>query len=161
MFHLVVKNFFSIMFRLGFNFANKKIRESRLRTIHLFLIIFVLQESILLPENSNYIKHSFDSIVESLLDLLHISPNSIGKLECAKCLGKIGYTLENNCKMFLDWLFDKFGSERNDEVRVLLMKSLLETLMLEKEKPVLKDFSTVCNSYVVRFDKNFLFSLSI
>ena len=98
----------------------------------------------MLPENSSYIRHSFDSIAESLFDLLHMSPNSIAKLESAKCLGKVGYALENNFKKFLEWIFDKFGSERNDDARVLLMKSLLETLTLEKERPVLKEFSTVC-----------------
>lgn len=99
----------------------------------------------MLCENNSYIRHSFDLIVESLLDLLHTAPNPITKLECAKCLGKVGYVLENNFKRFLDWTFDKFSSERSDEVRVLLVKSLGETLILEKEKPVLKEFSTVSN----------------
>lgn len=97
----------------------------------------------MLAENCNYIKHSFDLIVESLLDLLHTAPNNMAKLESSKCLGKIGYVLESNFKRFLDWLFLKFSNERNDEVRVLLMKSLLETMILEKEKPVLKEFSVV------------------
>lgn len=110
----------------------------------------------MLPENSSYIKHSFDSIVESLLDLLHISPNSIAKLESTKCLGKLGYAVESNFKRFLDWIFDKFGTERSDEVRVLLMKSLLETLLLEKEKPVLKDFATVSNTLLIIVCSNLL-----
>lgn len=100
-----------------------------------------LQENIMLVENSNYIKHSLDLIVESILDLLHTAPNNAAKLESAKCLGKIGYALESSFKRFLDWLFQKFNSERNDEVKILLMKSLLETMTLEKEKPVLKEFS--------------------
>ena len=44
----------------------------------------------------------------------------------------------------MDWIFSKYAVERNDEVRLLLMKAMAETLRLEGEIPKLKDFSVVC-----------------
>lgn len=95
----------------------------------------------MLVENINYIKHSFDLIVESMLDLLHTAPTPTAKLASAKCLGKVGYVLGSNFARFLDWVFNKFNSERSEQVKILLMKALLETMTCEKEKPVLKEFS--------------------
>jgi hypothetical protein len=43
----------------------------------------------------------------------------------------------------MDWIFSKYAVERNDEVRLLLMKAMAETLRLEGEMPKLKDFSVV------------------
>jgi hypothetical protein len=43
----------------------------------------------------------------------------------------------------MDWVFSKYAVERNDEVRLLLMKAMAETLRLEGEIPKLKDFSAV------------------
>lgn len=43
----------------------------------------------------------------------------------------------------MDWVFSKYAVERNDEVRLLLMKAMAETLRLEGEMPKLKDFSAV------------------
>lgn len=47
-----------------------------------------------------------------------------------------------NCR-YMDWIFSKYAVERNDEVRLLLMKAMAETLRLEGEMPKLKDFSVV------------------
>ena len=44
---------------------------------------------------------------------------------------------------YMDWVFSKYAVERNDEVRLLLMKAMAETLRLEGEMPKLKDFSAV------------------
>lgn len=43
----------------------------------------------------------------------------------------------------MDWIFTKYAVERNDEVRLLLMKAMAETLKLEGEVPKLKEFSVV------------------
>jgi len=44
---------------------------------------------------------------------------------------------------YMDWVFSRYAVERNDEVRLLLMKAMAETLRLEGEMPKLKDFSAV------------------
>jgi hypothetical protein len=43
----------------------------------------------------------------------------------------------------MDWVFSKYAVKRNDEVRLLLMKAMAETLRLEGEIQKLKDFSAV------------------
>lgn len=48
---------------------------------------------------------------------------------------------------YMDWVFSKYAVERNDEVRLLLMKAMGETLRLEGEIPKLKDFSAVSVSF--------------
>jgi hypothetical protein len=47
----------------------------------------------------------------------------------------------------MDWIFSKYAVERNDEVRLLLMKAMAETLRLEGQMPKLKDFSVVSISF--------------
>jgi hypothetical protein len=54
---------------------------------------------------------------------------------------------------YMDWVFSKYAGERNDEVRLLLMKAMAETLRLEGDMPKLKDFSAVS----VFFNKFVLF----
>nr|CAD7257211.1 unnamed protein product [Timema shepardi] len=101
-----------------------------------------LQESLMVQENGRYIRRSLDLIAESLLDMLHSGPGPEVKYQAAQCLGRVGYVLEQDFKRYMDWIFTKYSEERNDEVRMLLMKALLETLQLEAESPKLEEFST-------------------
>jgi hypothetical protein len=52
----------------------------------------------MVPENGRYIRRSLDLIAESLLDTLHSGPGSEAKLQAAKCLGRVGYVLEQDFK---------------------------------------------------------------
>jgi PI-3-kinase-related kinase SMG-1 len=52
----------------------------------------------MVPENGRYIRRSLDLIEESLLDTLHSGPGSEAKLQAAKCLGRVGYVLEQDFK---------------------------------------------------------------
>jgi hypothetical protein len=52
----------------------------------------------MVPENGRYILRSLDLIAESLLDMLHSGPGSEAKLQAAKCLGRVGYVLEQDFK---------------------------------------------------------------
>lgn len=61
-----------------------------------------LQESIMSPDNNRYIRRSFDMISDSLFELLHTSPCLEAKIEISKCIGRTGYTLEQDYKR-LDW----------------------------------------------------------
>ncbi|XP_063243710.1 serine/threonine-protein kinase SMG1 isoform X2 [Bacillus rossius redtenbacheri] len=101
-----------------------------------------LQDSLMVPENNRYIRRSFDTIAESMLDILHSGPGYDAKCEAAKCLGRVGYVLEQDFKRYMDWIFIKYSEERNDVVRMLLMKAMLETLRLETLSPKLKEFAT-------------------
>lgn len=48
----------------------------------------------------------------------------------------------------MDWLFNKYSSERKEDIKCLLMKALGETLKLDAETPKLKDFSLVIFVYI-------------
>jgi len=50
---------------------------------------------------------------------------------------------------YMEWVFSKYAVERNDEVRLLLMKAMAETLRLEGEMPKLKDFSAVSVFFLI------------
>ncbi|XP_047110312.1 serine/threonine-protein kinase SMG1 [Schistocerca piceifrons] len=102
-----------------------------------------LQESLMAPENGRYIRRSLDLIMESLLDTLHSGPGSEAKLHAAKCLGRVGYVLDQDFKRYLDWVFQTYQNERNEDVKLLLMKAVLETLKLDTETLKLKDFASV------------------
>lgn len=52
----------------------------------------------MVPENGRYIRRSLDLIAESLLDTLHSGPGFDAKSQAAKCLGRVGYVLEQDFK---------------------------------------------------------------
>jgi len=52
----------------------------------------------MVPDNGRYIRRSLDLIAESLLDVLHSGPGSDAKSQAAKCLGRVGYVLEQDFK---------------------------------------------------------------
>jgi PI-3-kinase-related kinase SMG-1 len=52
----------------------------------------------MVPDNGRYIRRSLDLIAESLLDVLHSGPGSEAKSQAAKCLGRVGYVLEQDFK---------------------------------------------------------------
>lgn len=45
----------------------------------------------------------------------------------------------------MDWIFNKYSLEHKDDVKCLLMKSLIETLKMDSEMSKLKDLSVVSN----------------
>ncbi|GLG95063.1 Serine/threonine-protein kinase Smg1 [Gryllus bimaculatus] len=108
-----------------------------------------LQQSFKLPENGKYIRRAFDMITKSLLDLLHTGPGLNAKCETAKCLGRLGYILDQNIKRFIDWIFSTFSSERNEDVSLLLLKALLETLKLDKKTHKTEAFASTLISRLV------------
>lgn len=100
-----------------------------------------LQEALSVVDNGRYIRRALDLICDSLLDLLHSGQSLDVKNHIARCLGKVGYVLEQDFKRFVDWFFPTYMDERNGQVRQLLMKALLETLELERDQPRVKDFA--------------------
>lgn len=47
---------------------------------------------------------------------------------------------------YMDWVFSKYSLEHKDDVKCLLMKSLIETLKMDSEISKLKEFSVVNNN---------------
>ena len=57
------------------------------------------------PENQRYIRRNLDLICENLLDALHSGPSSEAKHLVAKCLGRIGYVVEQDFNRLVFLLF--------------------------------------------------------
>lgn len=64
----------------------------------------------MVPENGRYIRRSLDLIAESLLDTLHSGPGSEAKFQAAKCLGRVGYVLEQDFKRLVVFLPNYHGT---------------------------------------------------
>lgn len=100
-----------------------------------------LQDALTFPENMHYIRRCLENILDALLDLLHTGPGISAKSQIAKAMGQLGYVLDSEFKRFLDWIFPKYASERNTDVKCLLLEALSQTLTLEAEAPILKSYS--------------------
>jgi len=53
----------------------------------------------------------------------------------------------------MDWIFNKYSLEHKDDVKCLLMKSLIETLKMDSEISKLKEFSMVNKNIYVHILK--------
>lgn len=67
---------------------------------HLVVLCKQVQEGIVAPENQRYIRRNLETICESLLDFLHSGPGQEVKQQIAKCLGRIGYVVEQDFKRY-------------------------------------------------------------
>uniref|UniRef100_A0A1B6CNV0 non-specific serine/threonine protein kinase n=1 Tax=Clastoptera arizonana TaxID=38151 RepID=A0A1B6CNV0_9HEMI len=105
-----------------------------------------LQEALSSPDNSRYIRRAQDTICESLFEVFHGKQGYDNKLHAAKCLGRLGYVLDQEFMRFLELIFHNFSMERDNEVRKLIMKGLLETTKLDCEQLRLKEFAAVLMS---------------
>lgn len=98
-----------------------------------------LLEVLLLPDNAYYVRKAFHILGESAFEILHVAPGPLAKQQAARVLGRMGYIMgqENDFDRYQHWLFNKMNS-LSDEIQILLMKGLKETLSLETKKPVLE-----------------------
>ncbi|XP_056647970.1 serine/threonine-protein kinase SMG1 isoform X1 [Diorhabda sublineata] len=98
-----------------------------------------LLEVLLLPDNANYVRKAFHILGESMFEILHVSPGPMAKRQAARALGRMGYIMgqENDFERYQHWLFNKLANS-TEEMQILLMKSLHETLSFEEKKPVLQ-----------------------
>ena len=67
---------------------------------HFISLCLHLQEGINAPENQRYIKRNLDIICDSLLDALYSAPSTEAKQQIAKCLGCIGYVIDQDFNRF-------------------------------------------------------------
>ncbi|KAJ1529376.1 hypothetical protein ONE63_006163 [Megalurothrips usitatus] len=100
-----------------------------------------LQDALTVPENMQYIRRCMENILDALLDLLHTGPGSGAKNQVATSIGHVGYVLDAEFRRFVDWIFPKYASERNTDVKCLLLEAVRQTLLLEAECPKLKAYS--------------------
>lgn len=54
---------------------------------------------------------------------------------------------------YMDWVFSKYSLEHKDDVKCLLMKSLIETLKMDSEISKLKEFSVVSDNIYIKKKK--------
>lgn len=71
-----------------------------------------------------YIRRCMENILDALLDLLHTGPGSSAKSQVATSIGHVGYILDSEFRRFVDWIFPKYSSERNTDVKCLLLEAL-------------------------------------
>ncbi|KAJ8915770.1 hypothetical protein NQ315_004582 [Exocentrus adspersus] len=110
-----------------------------------------LLEVLLLPDNAHYIRKAFHILGESMFEILHVSPGPVAKQQAARALGRMGYIMgqENDFERYQHWLFTKMNNTY-EEMQILLMKSLKETLILEAKSQVLESYiEGFINSLVV------------
>lgn len=68
---------------------------------HFMVLCKQVQEGILAPENQRYIRRNLELICDNLLDILHSGPDQEAKQQVAKCLGRIGYVVEQDFKRYI------------------------------------------------------------
>lgn len=61
-----------------------------------------VQEGITALENQRYIRRNLEFICDSLLDILHSGPGQEAKQQVAKCLGRIGYVVDQDFKRYVN-----------------------------------------------------------
>lgn len=99
-----------------------------------------LQDAVMLPENSRYIRRSYDILVESLLDVLYDAPGPETKEGASVVLGRIGYVMGPDFRKHLDWIAASFAVH-NSTIRHYLTLSFTETFQLDYQTPNLTDFA--------------------
>lgn len=67
-----------------------------------------VQESIVAPENQRYIRRHMDNICECLVETLLSGPGLEAKSQIAKCLGRIGYIVDQDFKRYIFSFHNKY-----------------------------------------------------
>lgn len=98
-----------------------------------------LLEVVIVPDNSRYVHRAFQMLVDSLYDYLCMGTGDMTKRQVSRVLGRIGYVMEDDFRRYFEWLFHQKYVNCTDEVKVLLIKSLKETLLLERKNTKLQD----------------------
>ncbi|XP_057324226.1 serine/threonine-protein kinase SMG1 isoform X1 [Microplitis mediator] len=98
-------------------------------------------ENFMILENHRYIRGKLEPICEYLLDALRLSPDTESQRQIIKCFAYIGFIADREFKRYLEWIFGKCTSERKDDIKCLLLKSLGETLKMDTGMEKLNDFA--------------------
>lgn len=104
------------------------------------LICAKLQDAIMLPDNTHYIRRAYEILVDSLLDVLYDGPSPETKEGAAVVLGRIGYVMGPDFRKHMDWISSIYATH-NSSIKHLLILSFIETYQLDLITPHLADFA--------------------
>ncbi|KAK8726162.1 hypothetical protein OTU49_010400, partial [Cherax quadricarinatus] len=90
-----------------------------------------LQESIMLNENVKYVRRNADHILDSLFESLHAAPSPPCRWEITRCIGRVGHVMEGDIKRYVDVTLDRLETWRAAEMKVLVLRCILEMLRLD------------------------------
>lgn len=99
-----------------------------------------LQDAVMLPENTRYIRRSYEILVDSLLNVFYDAPSPETKESAAVVLGRIGYVMGPDFRKHLEWIASKYAAH-NDSIKHLLILSFSESFQLDYQTPNLSDFA--------------------
>lgn len=100
-----------------------------------------LLDALVVPDNARYVRRAFSMLVDALYDVLCFGAGPLAKRQAARVLGRVAYVMETDFRRYFEWQFHIKYSNATEDVKVLLIKSLKETLALEKKNPKLQDFA--------------------
>lgn len=92
-----------------------------------------LQESIMLNENVKYVRRNAEHLLDSLFELLHAAPSPPCRWEITRCVGRVGHVMESDIKRFVDVTLDRLDTWRAAEMKVLVLRCILEMLKLDSD----------------------------
>lgn len=92
-----------------------------------------LQESIMLNENVKYVRRNADHILDSLFESLHAAPSPPCRWEITRCIGRVGHVMEGDIKRFVELTLDRLETWRAAEMKVLVLRCILEMLRLDSD----------------------------
>ncbi|XP_044575793.1 serine/threonine-protein kinase SMG1 isoform X2 [Cotesia glomerata] len=98
-------------------------------------------ENFMIPENHRYIRSKLEPLCEYLHDALRLSPDAESQKQVIKCLAYVGFIADREFKRYLEWIFGKCSTERKDDIKCLLLKSLGETLKMDNRMEKFNDFA--------------------
>ncbi|KAG0722298.1 Serine/threonine-protein kinase SMG1 [Chionoecetes opilio] len=96
--------------------------------------VHLLQESVMLNENVKYVRRNADHILDSLFEILHAAPSPPCRWEITKCIGRVGHVMEGDIKRFVDVTLDRLEIWKAPEMKVLVLRCILEMLQLDSDK---------------------------
>lgn len=108
-----------------------------------------LLDTLMSPDNAKYVRRAFDILADSLLEVILFGPCEETRYLASRALGRIGYVMDQDFEYFLTWLIKEFTKSRDDETKILLIKSLIETYTLEQDCSKLLDFTTITLNNVI------------
>ncbi|XP_055937546.1 serine/threonine-protein kinase SMG1-like isoform X2 [Argiope bruennichi] len=86
------------------------------------------------PENFKIIQTNKDDIFSTFEDFIQLGLNTELKHEFVLTVGSLGAVLGFKAKGLLEWEFNVVSLSKSEEVRILILKSLLEMLKIDGEK---------------------------
>ncbi|KFM68141.1 Serine/threonine-protein kinase SMG1, partial [Stegodyphus mimosarum] len=85
-------------------------------------------------ENYKVIQSNREEIISTFEDFIQLGLNSELKQEFISAVGTLGAILGLKAKSLLDWEFAVISMSKSDDIRILILKTVLEMLKIDAEK---------------------------